>query len=366
MVRLAVLVSDTRGSALDQRAHALFGRLSRAYEITCACHEAGARNRIKHFLAMLRATQPALIYIIDPIYAGVMAALLYRATHYTRVVLDTGDLVYELARELARHAGPQLALIRGIEQIAFHMADAIVVRSTFHRDWLMQRAYGNISVIPDGVDLTIFHPTDAQGWRAQHGMRPNELVVGGVGSMIWNVRRGTCFGWDLVEALASLRDLPIRGLLIGDGDGRARLEARARVLGIDQQIVFTGRVPYAELNPAINAVDMALLTQMNSPISWVRTTGKLPLYLACDRYILASAVGEAARLLEPYDMLLPYEGMSRDEQYPHRLAEKIRALNQERERLRLRGLGVQLAHQHFDYDRLAQQLESTIAHTLND
>jgi hypothetical protein len=50
-------------------------------------------------------------------------------------------------------------------------------------------------------------------------------------------------------------------------------------------------------------MDICLSTQTNDVVGWVRTTGKLPLYLAAGRYVLASRVGEAARVL-PEEMLV--------------------------------------------------------------
>jgi hypothetical protein len=74
----------------------------------------------------------------------------------------------------------------------------------------------------------------------------------------------------------------------------------------------------------VSLIDVCLLTQTNDPASWVRTTGKLPAYLAAGRYVLASAVGTAADVL-PETMLITYYGRW-DETYPIRLAERIREI----------------------------------------
>ena len=96
------------------------------------------------------------------------------------------------------------------------------------------------------------------------------------------------------------------------------------MLGVEDRIVFAGRRPLAELPEILSACDVCLSTQTNDIPGNVRTTGKLPLYLACGRYVLASRVGEAARVL-PGEMLVPYEGTV-DKEYPSRLAERVRAL----------------------------------------
>lgn len=360
--RLVVLISDLPGSGLDERARALFERLPQRFDATLVCHRGNPFERARYFFDALRAARPDIIYIVDPIYAAVAATWLYRATQRARVIVDTGDLVYELAKETGRIGWLSLAVVKWAEQTGLRLADAMVVRSSVHRDLFIARGCAAVAAIPDGVDLAQFYPLDARAWRKQIGVSDEAILVGGVGTMPWNPRRHFCFGWDLIEVLPFLRDLPVRGLLIGDGDGRAKLESRARELGVSDRVIFTGRIPYADLPRAINALDICLLTQMNSLISWVRTTGKLPLYLACDRYVIATAVGAAAELLEPLDMLLPYEGLGRDPNHPARLATKIRDLVEHPERLRLDGRGVEIARQNFDYDRLAVTLTDWLEH----
>jgi glycosyltransferase involved in cell wall biosynthesis len=124
-------------------------------------------------------------------------------------------------------------------------------------------------------------------------------------------------------------------------------------------MVFAGRRPPTELPGLLAACDICLSTQTNDVAGNVRTTGKLPLYLACARYILASHVGEAARVLPP-EMLVPYEGTF-DRDYPARLAERVRAIAHDRVRLALGQCGVAIARAHFDYDLLARRVEAVLA-----
>jgi hypothetical protein len=94
----------------------------------------------------------------------------------------------------------------------------------------------------------------------------------------------------------------------------------------------------------------------------VRTTGKLPLYLACERFVLATEVGEAARVL-PREMLLRYDGVL-DRAYPERLATRIRALVPQG-RLSSRASRL-IAAEHFDYDRLAPKVERVLESALSN
>ncbi|HEV8265503.1 MAG TPA: glycosyltransferase family 4 protein [Gemmatimonadales bacterium] len=63
----------------------------------------------------------------------------------------------------------------------------------------------------------------------------------------------------LLEAMAALRDRPVRLVVIGDGAERARLEAAARELGVADRVEFRGRISAADLQDAYaNAVAFVL------------------------------------------------------------------------------------------------------------
>ena len=125
------------------------------------------------------------------------------------------------------------------------------------------------------------------------------------------------------EALASGGPAVV-ALVVGDGSGREALERRARELGIIERCHFVGEVPGERVCEYVCAMDVALSTQTNDIVGEVRTTGKLPLYLACHRPVLASDVGEAARVLGPAGWTIPFRGKF-DPDYPKRLAEAIEA-----------------------------------------
>jgi glycosyltransferase involved in cell wall biosynthesis len=165
-------------------------------------------------------------------------------------------------------------------------------------------------------------PVPGAAIRARLGLE-SAFVVGLVGSYNPAPRLGITYGWDLIEALAQTPP-EVCALLVGSGDGIAQLETRARELGVLARCRFPGEVPLAQLYEWVGAMDVAISTQTNNDVGAVRTTGKLPIYLACGCPVLATHVGEAARLLGPLGWTVPYRGVV-DRGYPARLAEAIRA-----------------------------------------
>jgi glycosyltransferase involved in cell wall biosynthesis len=208
--------------------------------------------------------------------------------------------------------------------------------------------------IPDGVDVDRFTPVADDSLRRELGIPDSALVVGLVGSLRLGRRVGATYGWDLVEALGLLPDEPVWALIVGDGDGITALRGRAEELGVSNRIVLPGYVPHESVHAYVAAMDVCLSRQTNDEVGRGRTTAKLPEYLACDRFVLATAVGAAADVL-PGEMLLPYVG-SYDPDHVPRLAERLAALVPRQKELR-RGSGTrEIALARYSYSALTDRL----------
>jgi glycosyltransferase involved in cell wall biosynthesis len=351
--RVAFVVNGGPGSAMAERATAFADRLGAAFASRLIFRTGGKIGAVGRMLRSLAEFRPAKCYVFDLAASGVAAAGLYRHLTGTPFVVDTGDAVVELGRALGRgRAG--LAATRAMEAYALRAASAMVVRGSYHQDLLARRGVQS-DFIPDGVTVDQFVPPEAP---KRDPDRP--LVIGLVGSSVWASARQTCYGAELVELIRLLRQrrLKARGVMIGDGTGIAVLQQRCREGGLENAVEFAGRVPYAELPRRLREFDISLSTQTNDIVGNVRTTGKLPLYLAAGRFVLASKVGEAARILPPA-MLVPFTGAC-DPDYPAKLAERVAELVADRTDFSHRPECVALARAHFDYDRLAPRVAGVL------
>lgn len=349
--KVVFLVNGSEAGAIGIRARSFAERLADGSDIRIAYRSDSRVRAIGVFLRVLREVRPAVCYVFDMAYSGIVAATLYRAFHRCRVIVDTGDAVYQLAKSVGTRGRIGLALTWLLEEAGLRLADELVVRSNFHAELVSAKGY-RATVIPDGVDPEQFTPSiDAASLRRRFGLE-GVLTIGVLGSVIWNQRWQMCYGWELVDVLRLLKDEPVKGVLVGDGDGIEHLRARCEEYGISDKLVFLGRVPYEELPAVLKVMDVCLSTQTDDIPGRVRTTGKLPLYLAAGRYVLATQVGQAALVLPP-EMLVPYRG-TKDPEYPARLAERIRRI------LREGGVDAssnhKIAREHFSYDLLAQRL----------
>jgi glycosyltransferase involved in cell wall biosynthesis len=353
-MKLLFLINGSEKSAAGGRAQAFASRLPADWTIQLAYRPARKWKGILPFVRQAGRLRPDVIYVMDTAYTGVLAGCLARRLYGCRLVTDTGDAAYELAQSAGTYTARQLALIRAVENLAMRHSDRIVVRGSYHQELLEESGLDKVTFIPDGVDLNATQPTDAVPLRSELGWEDG-LILGLVGTMLWSERHQMCYGWDIVEALGLLRDVPVRALLVGDGDGRARLEQRARELGVSDRVVITGLVPYDQLPRYLSAMDICVSTQSNDVVGMVRTTGKLPLYLACGRYVAATDVGEARKVLPGVGSLLPYQGV-RDDSHPARLADLCRRLLAQPDLRPESDCVRQVAAKHFEYGMLTARV----------
>lgn len=356
MTSIAFIVNGDQQSAMAYRARALAGHLRERYDLQLAYREGNKILALLRFAKFLRRVKPRVTYVFDISYSGVLAAWLHRLFMRNLLVIETGDVIYELMRSTGNRTRVGLLLTRWLEDFSLRIADRIVVRGRYHQQWLKLRGLG-ADVIQDGVDTEQFTPQSANELRREHGLN-GTLTVGLVGSSIWSEKLGMCYGWEVIEMLRLLPGAPIKGIIIGDGSGISHLKARCRELGIEDRVLFLGHVPYQQLPRYLNMIDVCLSTQTNDLVGQVRTSGKLPLYLATGRYVLASDVGEAAVVLEP-EMLVPYEGV-KDREYPRKLAERVQGIVGDQRRLDSAVGNVAVAKEIFEYSKLAERLGSVI------
>ena len=96
----------------------------------------------------------------------------------------------------------------------------------------------NVTSVPTGIDPGRFPATDAltrQSRRREVGLPPDASIVGIVATLrSWKGHRF------LLEALASMRDIPAHVAIVGDGPQRVALEEQAKSLGVADRVTFAG------------------------------------------------------------------------------------------------------------------------------
>jgi PEP-CTERM/exosortase A-associated glycosyltransferase len=144
-----------------------------------------------------------------------------------------------------------------------------------------------VTVIPNAVEYERFakeHPRDDE-LAARHGLTPGN-TLGFIGSFY------DYEGLDqLIEAMPRIlaRNPDIRLLLVGGGMQEAALRQQATRLGLERKVIFTGRVPYAEVERFYSVVDILVyprkslrLTELVTPLKPLEAMAQRKVFVASD------------------------------------------------------------------------------------
>ncbi len=184
---------------------------------------------------------------------------------------------------------PRYRLTRRLETHALKRADHVFTICEGLRSDIVARgiASAKVTVIPNAVDIDGFE----LGGQADPALKAKlgldgATVLGFIGSFY------AYEGLDLLLAAmpALLQQRPdLRVLLVGGGPQDAALKAQAAALGIADKVVFTGRVPHAEVNRYYDLVDLLAyprhsmrLTELVTPLKPLEAMAQGRLFVASD------------------------------------------------------------------------------------
>jgi glycosyltransferase involved in cell wall biosynthesis len=149
-----------------------------------------------------------------------------------------------------------------------NQSDALVFVSENQQAYCTRRLMRGrrVLTIHNGVDGARFNlaarTLHRETMRASLGFGPDEYVIGQSAAF-----RPEKNHTQSLQALAALhqRGVPARLLLVGDGQGRAQIEALAATLGLDNAILFAGR--QGDVVPWLSAFDVGILTSTTETFS---------------------------------------------------------------------------------------------------
>jgi glycosyltransferase involved in cell wall biosynthesis/predicted glycoside hydrolase/deacetylase ChbG (UPF0249 family)/Flp pilus assembly protein TadD len=178
-------------------------------------------------------------------------------------------------------------------------ADRVVTLAEVMRDEISRRGIPaeKVVVVPNAVDPFAFQPAKRDPEAARRlGIGEDEVVIGYVSSFV--PYEGIHFLIDAVAELAS-RGLPVRGLLVGDGKERPALEARVRERGMEERILFTGRVPHAEVATYYGLIDAFVVPRTADRVCRLVTPLKPYEAMAMERAVVVSGVEALEEMVIP-------------------------------------------------------------------
>lgn len=238
-----------------------------------------------------------LIASSPPFFCHLAGEAVHRVRRFP-MVLEIRDLWpdYMVEMGVLKSRTAQRALF-GLERFLLRRGQhAVVVTESFRRRVIEKgMAPDAVDVISNGVDAAFYYrDPGAEPPLPELERRGGEFVVGYLGNFGAGQEIRT-----VVEAAARLQDAApdVRFVLAGDGTEKHKVVERWRELGVRNLSVHP---PIAKdrTRAFYNACDLCLVPLAPVPIFSETVPSKIFEVMACERPVLASVAGEAARIME--------------------------------------------------------------------
>jgi glycosyltransferase involved in cell wall biosynthesis len=267
---------------------------------------AGTARRIANYLSyMLSAVfaalwlkRPDVVVATSPQFFCGWAGVILSRLKRTKCVLEIRDIWPESIEAVgAMRNRSLLRVLELLERRMYLAADRIVAVGNGYREKILEKAdvADRVSVVTNGVDLERFKPEEPNPVLLRRWGLEGKFVCSYIGTI------GMAHGLDVVIRAAKLlkergRD-DARFWLVGDGAARRRLEREAAEAGVDDLIVFSGRLPKEEM-PAVLASSNACLIHLRAcELFGTVIPSKLFETMAMSRPIIMGVRGEAREIV---------------------------------------------------------------------
>ena len=273
-----------------------------------------AQGTADGLLELVHELQPAVLHPATN-YVNAQVALAVGERVGLPVVYEVRGFLEESLRALMGEtvtSGDRYRSARAVETACMRRAAAVVTLSETMKEDIVGRGGidpERVVVVPNGVDVDRFVPGSRDDALASSLGIGDEVVVGYISSLVAYEGIDT-----LITAVARLRERGrrVRLLIVGDGDAGRGLQATARQLGLlqDGTVIFTGRVPHAEIDRYYRTIDVFVVPRTNDRVSQLVTPLKPYEAMSMEKAIVVSGVpalleivreGETGRSFTPED-----------------------------------------------------------------
>ncbi len=198
----------------------------------------------------------------------------------------------------SREWGLRYRLTRSLESYVFQRADAITTICEGLKRDIINRGLPEekITVIPNGVDIERFSVSESKNTELLHELSlENNIVLGFIGSFY--AYEGLIF---LVQSMPEILKLmpDVRLLLVGGGPQQDQIEAIVKRLNIQDKVLFTGRIPNADIEKYYSLVDILIYPRFSMRLTDLVTPLKPLEAMAQGKLVLASDVGGHKELIK--------------------------------------------------------------------
>lgn len=247
---------------------------------------------------VVRATQPDLIHAHSPVLNALPSLWVGRRQRL--------PVVYEMRASwedaavdhgTTKEGSLRYRVSRGLESLALRHADQVTTICEGLRGDIAIRGIPpeRITVIPNAVDVGLF----------RYGVEPDARLrrsLGLEGATVIGFA-GSFYGYEGLDLLieAARRMLPrqprLRVLLVGGGPQESNLKAQVVAAGMQEQVIFTGRVAHTEVQRYYELIDVLAYPRLPIRLTELVTPLKPLEAMAQGRMLVASDVGGHRELI---------------------------------------------------------------------
>jgi len=225
-----------------------------------------------------------VIIVAPPFHLG-MLAVLYKAFRKAKFLYHIQDMQIEAARDLQMIRSRRVInMLFGLERFILKRADVVSSISDGMIRKIHQKTGRDIFFFPNWVDVTLFHPLDnREALKQEFGFAPGDKVI------LYSGAIGEKQGLEaiLYAAKTMVHRRHLKFLICGSGPYKAKLEAMAAAMGL-QQVIFFPLQPFEQFNRFLNMADVHLVIQkanasdlvMPSKLTTILAVGGLALITA--------------------------------------------------------------------------------------
>lgn len=175
-------------------------------------------------------------------------------------------------------------------------ASAVITITEALRDELIRRGIdgSKITVVPNGVDTTRFRPRQRNESLAESLGIGGKTIIGYVGSILDYEGIGLLIR--AVEMLSRDRD-DFAVLIVGDGAELDKFRQMTEDSQLQQQVIFTGRVPHSEVEDYYSIIDIAPFPRLPLPVCEIVSPLKPFEAMAMGKAVVSSDVAALSEIV---------------------------------------------------------------------
>lgn len=257
------------------------------------------RTSADEFEALVREERPAIIHAASNFEVGLAAITAARRLGLP-VIYEVRGLweVTRASRDPGVEGSELFETQVRLETAAATSADRVITITHALKNELVRRGVpeGHISVVPNGVDPSLFvvAPRDRE-LEQQLGLE-GKRVIGYVGSFTHYEGLD-----DLLYAISLLIDQGIDNLhvlLVGSGSAFTRLKTLVAELELSDHVTLTGRVPFDDVHRYYSLIDIAPFPRKSLPVTEMVSPLKPFEAMAMEKAVLVSSVAVLTEIID--------------------------------------------------------------------